>query len=135
MGTTSTNLNQKHSLPLGSTKDAHERRASLRSVTPLSDSKGTAVHEAPGTIPSGKKRRATVEFTFLGNSLGPRSATAARRSGTPRLFPFRIATDNQKRRTVTGTRSSGNWLNGKAIAVCQGTAGASTWQIDPTLAA
>src|SRR6202158_5839525 len=60
-----TNMKPKNTICLWFDKDAHEA-ARFYAVT-FPDSKVTAVHEAPGDYPGGKKGdELTVEFTVLG---------------------------------------------------------------------
>jgi len=60
-----TNMKPKNTICLWFDKDAHEAARFYASIFP--DSKVTAVHEAPGDYPSGKKGDVlTVEFTVLG---------------------------------------------------------------------
>src|ERR1700737_3387014 len=98
-----TNMKPKNTICLWFDKDAHEA-AHFYAVT-FPDSKVTAVHHAPGDYPDGKKGdELTVEFTVLGiPCLGLNGGPAFRHT---EAFSFQIATENQKRRTVTGTRSS-----------------------------
>jgi len=116
-----TKMKPKNTICLWFDKDAHEA-ARFYAVT-FPDSKVTAVHEAPGDYPGGKKGDVlTVEFTVVGiPCLG---LNGGPRSGTPRPFPSRSRLRNRKRRTVTGTRSS-EMAERKASAVGARTAGAS----------
>src|SRR5579863_10577784 len=59
------NMKPKNTICLWFDKDAHEAARFYAATFP--DSKVTAVHEAPGDYPGGKKGDAlTVEFTVLG---------------------------------------------------------------------
>ena len=114
-------MKPKNTICLWFDKDAHEAARFYSVIFP--DSKVTAVHEAPGDYPGGKKGDVlTVEFIVLGiPCLG---LNGARRSGTPRPFPSRSRRRIRKRRTVTGMRSSAMAAR-KASAVGARTAGAS----------
>src|SRR5205823_9536487 len=114
-------MKPKNTICLWFDKDAHEA-ARFYAVT-FPDSKVTAVHEAPGDYPGGKKGDVlTVEFTVVG--IPCLELNSARRSVTPRPFPSRSRRRIRKRRTVTGTRSSAMAAR-KASAVGARTAGAS----------
>jgi 3-demethylubiquinone-9 3-methyltransferase len=110
----------KNTICLWFGKDAHEA-ARFYAVT-FPDSKVTAVHDAPGDYPGGKKGDVlTVEFTVLGNPVSV--STADRRSSTPRRFPSRSRRRIRKRRTVTGTRDHRQWRHGKRVRLVQGPLG------------
>ena len=113
-------MKPKNTICLWFDKNAHEA-ARFYAVT-FPDSKVTAVHEAPGDYPGGKKGDVlTVEFTVLAFPLS--ASTAAPRSGIARPFPSRSRRRIRKRRTVTGTQSSA-MAAPKASAVGARTAGA-----------
>jgi uncharacterized glyoxalase superfamily protein PhnB len=113
-------MKPKNTICLWFDKDAHEAARFYAIAFP--DSKVTAVHEAPGDYPSGKKGHVlTAEFTVVGIPVSV--STAARRSNTPRPFPSRLRRTIRKRRTVTGTRSSA-MAERKASAVGARTTGA-----------
>ena len=84
-------MKPKNTICLWFDKDAHEA-ARIYAVT-FPDSKVTAVHEAPGDYPGGKKGDVlTVEFTVLGIlSLGLNGGPAFRHT---EAFSFQIATEN-----------------------------------------
>src|ERR1022692_3448509 len=88
-----TNMKPKNTICLWFDKDAHEA-ARFYSVT-FPDSKVTAVHEAPGDYPGGKKGNVlTVEFTVLSiPCLGLNGGPAFRHT---EAFSFQIATENDK---------------------------------------
>src|SRR5947209_17697010 len=89
-------MKPKNTICLWFEKDAHGA-AHFYSVT-FPDSKVTAVHEAPGDYPGGKKGDVlTVEFTVVGIScLGLNGGPAFRHS---EAFSFQIATENQEERS------------------------------------
>src|SRR5450631_3722416 len=86
-------MKPKNTICLWFDKDAHEA-ARFYAVT-FPDSKVTAVHEAPGDYPGGKKGDVlTVEFTVLGiPCLGLNGGPTFRHT---EAFSFQVATDNQK---------------------------------------
>src|ERR1039457_417521 len=86
-------MKPKNTICLWFDKDAHEA-ARFYAVT-FPDSKVTAVHEAPGDYPGGKKGNVlTVEFTVLGiPCLGLNGGPAFRHT---EAFSFQIATENQE---------------------------------------
>jgi len=96
-------MKPKNTICLWFDMDAHEAARFYAATFP--DSEVTAVHEAPGDYPGGKQGDVlTVEFTVLGiPCLGLNGGSTFRHS---EAFSFQIATDNRKRRTATGTRSS-----------------------------
>jgi len=111
-------MKPKNTICLWFDKDAHEA-ARFYSIT-FPDSKVTAVHEAPGDYPGGKKGDVlTVEFTVLGiPCLGLNGGPVFRHT---EAFSFQIATENQEEtdryRNAMAAR--------KARAVGARTAGAS----------
>ena len=113
-------MTPKNTICLWFDKDAQEAARFYAATFP--DSKVTAVHKAPGDYPGGKKGDVlTVEFTVLGiPCLGLNGGPAFKHS---EAFSFQIATDNRKRRTATGTRSSAMAAR-KASAAGARTAGA-----------
>src|SRR4030081_619987 len=84
------NMKPKNTICLWFDKDAHEA-ARFYAVT-FPDSKVTAVHEAPGDYPGGKKGDVlTVEFTVLGiPCLGLNGRPSFRQT---EAFSFQIATE------------------------------------------
>ena len=86
-------MKPKNTICLWFDKDALEAARFYAATFP--DSKVTAVHNAPGDYPSGKKGDAlTVEFTVLGiPCLGLNGGPAFKRS---EAFSFQIATDTQE---------------------------------------
>src|SRR5438270_2641 len=88
-----TNMKPKNTICLWFDKDAHDAARFYAATFP--DSKVTAVHNAPGDYPSGKKGDVlTVEFTVLGiPCLGLNGGPMFRHS---EAFSFQIATDNQE---------------------------------------
>ena len=86
-------MKPKNTICLWFDKDAHEA-ARFYAVT-FQDSKVTAVHEAPGDYPGGKKGDVlTVEFTVLGiPCLGLNGGPVFRHT---EAFSFQIATENQE---------------------------------------
>ena len=86
-------MTPKNTICLWFDKDAHEAARFYAATFP--DSKVTAVHNAPGDYPSGKKGDVlTVEFTVLGiPCLGLNGGPQFKHS---EAFSFQIATDNQE---------------------------------------
>ena len=86
-------MKPKNTICLWFDKDAHEA-AHFYAVT-FPDSKVTAVHEAPGDYPGGKKGDVlTVGFTVVGiPCLGLNGGPMFKHS---EAFSFQIATDNQE---------------------------------------
>ncbi|HWR54156.1 MAG TPA: VOC family protein [Bryobacteraceae bacterium] len=107
-------MKPKNTICLWFDKDAHEA-ARFYSVT-FPDSQVTAVHEAPGDYPGGKKGDVlTVEFTVVGiPCLGLNGGPAFKHT---EAFSFQIATENQEE-----TRSS-KWRHGKRVRLVQGPLG------------
>jgi len=85
-------MKPKNTICLWFDKHAHEAARFYAVIFP--DSKVTAVHEAPGDYPGGKKGDVlTVEFTVLGiPCLGLNGGPAFRHT---EAFSFQIATENQ----------------------------------------
>ena len=114
-------MTPKNTICLWYDKDASEAARFYAATFP--DSRVTAVHNAPGDYPGGKKGdELTVEFTVLGIPClglngGPTSSAARR-------FRSRSRRRTRKRRTVTGTRSSAMAVR-RATAAGAGTAGDS----------
>ena len=113
-------MKPKNTICLWFDKDAHEA-ARFYAVT-FPDSKVTAVHEAPGDYPGGKKGdELTVEFTVLGiPCLGLNGGPAFRHT---EAFSFQIATENQEETDRYWNVSSAMAAR-KASAVGARTAGA-----------
>jgi predicted 3-demethylubiquinone-9 3-methyltransferase (glyoxalase superfamily) len=113
-------MKPKNMICLWFNKDAHDAARFYTATFP--DSKVTAVHKAPADYPSGKAGDVLmVEFTVagipcIGLNGGPEFTHSE-------AFSFQIATDNQERRTATGTRSSAMAAR-KVSAVGARTAGA-----------
>jgi predicted 3-demethylubiquinone-9 3-methyltransferase (glyoxalase superfamily) len=114
-------LKPKNTICLWFNKDAQDAARFYAATFP--NSEVTAAHKAPGDYPGGKEGDVlTVEFRVLGiPCLGLNGGPEFKHS---EAFSFQIATDNQKRRTVTGTRSSPTAAR-KVSAVGARTAGAS----------
>ena len=114
-------MKPKNTICLWYDKDAHEAARFYADTFP--DSKVTAVHQAPGDYPGGKKGDVlTVEFTVLGiPCLGLNGGPVFKHT---RRFPSRSRLTIRKRRTVTGTRSSATAAR-KASAVGARIAGGS----------
>ena len=108
-------------------KDAHEA-ARFYAVT-FPDSKVTAVHEAPGDYPGGKKGDVlTVEFTVLGiPCLGLNGGPAFRHT---EAFSFQIATENQEETDRYWNAIVGNGGTESQCGWCKDRWGLS-WQITP----
>jgi hypothetical protein len=96
-----TNMKPKNTICLWFDKDAHEAARFYAVIFP--DSKVTAVHEAPGDYPGGKKGDVlTVEFTVLGIPL--RSASKATRS--PSTASARSRRKRKRRTSVASSAST-----------------------------
>src|SRR3982751_1917259 len=87
------NMKPKNTICLWFDKDAHEAAKFYAATFP--DSEVTAVHEAPGDYPGGKKGDVlTVDFTVVGiPCLGLNAGPELKHSDA---FLFHIATDNQE---------------------------------------
>ena len=122
-----TNMKPKNTICLWFDKDAHEA-ARFYAVT-FPDSKVTAVHEAPGDYPGGKKGDVlTVEFTVLGiPCLGLNGGPAFRHT---EAFSFQIATENQEETDRYWNAIVGNGGTESACGWCKDRWGLS-WQITP----
>ncbi len=114
-------LKPKNTICLWFNKDAQDAARFYAATFP--NSEVTAVHKAPADYPGGKKGDVlTVEFKVLSiPCLGLNGGPAFAHS---EAFSFQIATETQKRRTVTGTRSSATAAR-KVSAVGARTVGAS----------
>src|SRR5450755_513452 len=122
-----TNMKPKNTICLWFDKDAHEA-ARFYAVT-FPDSKVTAVHEAPGDYPGGKKGDVlTVEFTVLGiPCLGLNGGPAFRHT---EAFSFQIATENQEETDRYWNAIVGNGGTESQCGWCKDHWGLS-WQITP----
>jgi predicted 3-demethylubiquinone-9 3-methyltransferase (glyoxalase superfamily) len=122
-----TNMKPKNTICLWFDKDAHEA-ARFYAVT-FPDSKVTAVHEAPGDYPGGKKGDVlTVEFTVLGiPCLGLNGGPAFRHT---EAFSFQIATENQEETDRYWNAIVGNGGTESQCGWCKDRWGLS-WQITP----
>jgi predicted 3-demethylubiquinone-9 3-methyltransferase (glyoxalase superfamily) len=91
-----TNMKPKNTICLWFDKEAHEAARFYAATFP--DSKVTAIHEAPGDYPGGKKGDVlTVEFTVVGiPCLGLNGGPAFRHT---EAFPSRSRPTIRKRRT------------------------------------
>jgi len=112
-------MKPKNTICLWFDKDAHEA-ARFYAVT-FPDSKVTAVHEAPGDYPGGKKGDVlTVEFTVLGiPCLGLNGGPAFRHT---EAFSFQIATEDQEEDALL-ERDRRQWRHGKPVRLVQGPLG------------
>src|ERR1700739_2607426 len=109
-----TNMKPKNTICLWFDKDAHEAARFYAATFP--GSTVTAVHNAPGDFPGGKRGDVlTVGFTVLGiQCLGLNGGPAFKHS---EAFSFQIATDNQEETDRYwnaivgngGTESQGGW--------------------------
>ena len=122
-----TNMKPKNTICLWFDKDAHEA-ARFYAVT-FPDSKVTAVHEAPGAYPGGKRGDVlTVEFTVLGiPCLGLNGGPAFRHT---EAFSFQIATENQEETDRYWNAIIGNGGTEGQCGWCKDRWGLS-WQIIP----
>src|SRR5579864_7143897 len=122
-----TNMKPKNTICLWFDKDAQEAARFYAATFP--DSKVTAVHEAPGDYPSGKKGDVlTVEFTVLGlPCLGLNGGPAFKHT---EAFSFQIATDNQEETDRYWNAIVANGGTESACGWCKDKWGLS-WQITP----
>jgi len=122
-----TNMKPKNTICLWFDKDAHEA-ARFYAVT-FPDSKVTAVHEAPGDYPGGKKGDVlTVEFTVVGiPCLGLNGGPTFRHT---EAFSFQIATENQEETDRYWNAIVGNGGTESQCGWCKDRWGLS-WQITP----
>ena len=122
-----TKMKPKNTICLWFNKDAHEAARFYAATFP--DSKVTAVHEAPGDYPDGKKGDVlTVEFTVLGiPCLGLNGGPAFRHT---EAFSFQIATENQEETDRYWNAIVGNGGTESQCGWCQDRWGLS-WQITP----
>src|SRR5437762_14202809 len=99
-------MKPKNTICLWFDKDAHE--AALFYSVIFTDSKVTAVHEAPGDYPGGKKGDVlTVEFIVLGiPCLGLNGGPAFRHT---EAFSFQIATENRSEERRVGKEGRSWW--------------------------
>ena len=120
-------MKPKNTICLWFDKDAHEAARFYAATFP--DSKVTAVHEAPGDYPGGKKGDVlTVEFTVLGiPCLGLNGGPAFRHT---EAFSFQIATENQEETDRYWNAIVGNGGTESQCGWCKDRWGLS-WQIIP----
>src|SRR5216117_608999 len=111
-------MKPKNTICLWFDKDAVEAARFYADTFP--DSKVTAVHEAPGDYPGGKKGDVlTVEFTVLGiPCLGLNGGPAFRHT---EAFFFQVATENQEETDRYWNRQQ--WRNRKPVRLVQGPLG------------
>jgi predicted 3-demethylubiquinone-9 3-methyltransferase (glyoxalase superfamily) len=121
------NMKPKNTICLWFDKDAQEADRFYAVTFP--DSEVTAVHEAPGDYPGGKKRDVlTVEFTVVGiPCLGLNGGPAFRHS---EAFSFQIATENQEETDRYWNAIVGNGGTESQCGWCKDRWGLS-WQITP----
>ena len=120
-------MKPKNTICLWFDKDAHEAARFYAVIFP--DSKVTAVHEAPGDYPGGKKGDVlTVEFTVLGiPCLGLNGGPAFRHT---EAFSFQVATDNQEETDRYWNAIVSNGGQESQCSWCKDKFGLS-WQIVP----
>ncbi len=120
-------MKPKNTICLWFDKDAHEA-ARFYAIT-FPDSRVTAVHEAPGDYPGGKKGEVlTVEFTVLGiPCLGLNGGQAFTHT---EAFSFQIATENQEETDRYWNAIVGNGGTESQCGWCKDRWGLS-WQITP----
>ena len=113
-------MKPKNTICLWFDKDAHEAARFYAATFP--DSKVTAVHEAPGDFPGGKKGDVlTVEFTVLGiPCLGLNGGPAFKHT---EAFSFQIATENQEETDRYWNAIVGNGGTESAVRLVQGPLG------------
>ena len=120
-------MKPKNTICLWFDKDAHEAARFYAATFP--DSKVTAVHEAPGDYPGGKKGdELTVEFTVVGiPCIGLNSGPTFKQS---EAFSFQIATENQEETDRYWNAIVGNGGAESQCGWCKDRWGFS-WQITP----
>src|SRR4249919_1173097 len=120
-------MKPKNTICLWFDKDAHEAARFYADTFP--DSKVTAVHEAPGDYPSGKKGDVlTVEFTVLGiPCIGLNGGPTFKQS---EAFSFQIATEDQAETDRYWNAIVGNGGQESACGWCKDRWGLN-WQITP----
>jgi predicted 3-demethylubiquinone-9 3-methyltransferase (glyoxalase superfamily) len=120
-------MNAKNTICLWYDKDAQEAARFYAATFP--DSAVTAVHEAPGDFPSGKKGDVlTVEFTVLGiPCIGLNGGPAFKHS---EAFSFQVATDDQEETDRYWNAIVGTGGVESACGWCKDRWGLS-WQITP----
>jgi predicted 3-demethylubiquinone-9 3-methyltransferase (glyoxalase superfamily) len=119
----------KNTICLWYNKDAQEAARFYAATFP--DSKVTAVREAPGDYPSGKKGDVlTVEFTVLGiPCIGLNGGPEFKQS---EAFSFQVATDTQEETDRYWNAIVGNGGQESVCGWCKDKWGLS-WQITPTV--
>jgi predicted 3-demethylubiquinone-9 3-methyltransferase (glyoxalase superfamily) len=122
-----TSMKPKNTICLWFDKDAHEAARFYEATFP--DSKVTAVHQAPGDYPGGKKGDVlTVEFTVVGiPCLGLNGGPVFKHTDA---FSFQIATENQEETDRYWNAIVGNGGQESACGWCKDRWGLS-WQITP----
>jgi predicted 3-demethylubiquinone-9 3-methyltransferase (glyoxalase superfamily) len=122
-----TNMKPKNTICLWFDKDAQEAARFYAGTFP--NSEVTAVHEAPGDYPAGKKGDVlTVEFTVLGiPCLGLNGGPEFRHS---EAFSFQIATDTQEETDRYWNAIVGNGGKESQCGWCKDRWGLS-WQVTP----
>ena len=120
-------MKPKNTICLWFDKEAHEAARFYAATFP--DSKVTAVHEAPGDYPGGKKGNVlTVEFTVLGiPCLGLNGGPTFKHT---EAFSFQVATDNQEETDRYWNAIVGHGGQESACGWCKDRWGFS-WQITP----
>ena len=120
-------MTPKNTICLWFDKDAHDAARFYAATFP--DSAVTAVREAPGDYPSGKKGDVlTVEFTVLGiPCLGLNGGPAFTHS---EAFSFQVATDDQEETDRYWNAIVGNGGQESQCGWCKDKWGVS-WQITP----
>ena len=120
-------MKPKNTICLWFDKDAHDAARFYAATFP--DSRVTAVHQAPGDYPSGKKGDVlTVEFTILGiPCVGLNGGPVFKHS---EAFSFQIATDNQEETDRYWNAIVGNGGQESQCGWCKDKWGLS-WQITP----
>jgi predicted 3-demethylubiquinone-9 3-methyltransferase (glyoxalase superfamily) len=122
-----TNMKPKNIICLWFDKEAHDAARFYAATFP--DSKVTAVHQAPGDYPGGKKGDVlTVEFTVVGiPCLGLNGGPVFKHT---EAFSFQIATDNQEETDRYWNAIVGNGGTESQCGWCKDRWGLS-WQITP----
>lgn len=122
-----TNMKPKNTICLWFDRNAHEAARFYALTFP--DSNVTAVHEAPGDYPGGKKGDVlTVEFTVVGiPCLGLNGGPVFKHS---EAFSFQIATENQEETDRYWNAIVGNGGTESQCGWCKDRWGLS-WQITP----
>ena len=113
-------MKPKNTICLWFDKDAHEAARFYAATFP--DSKVTAVHEAPGDYPGGKKGDVlTVEFTVAGHSLSRSQRRPGVQAHRGLFLPDRDGESGRDGSLLERDRRQ--WRHGKRVRLVQGPLG------------